>query len=110
MQNAYKFKEAIFVVLIVINAILALIFSGSNYAISSKDTIQAKILYKVSSSIYQLSFTTDEPPNDKTDKMACAPSEDSDQPGRPLSLIRALAVRMKKPWVLSNPLSAQRRL
>ena len=40
----------------------------------------------------------------------CAPSEDSDQPGHPPSLIRVFAVRMKKPWVLSNPLSAQRRL
>ena len=28
-----------------------------------------------------------EPPHDKTDKMACAPSEDSDQPGHPPSLI-----------------------
>ena len=30
--------------------------------------------------------TTKEPPRDKTNKMACAPSEDSDQPGHPLSL------------------------
>ena len=28
-----------------------------------------------------------EPPHDKTNKMACAPSEDSDQPGHPPSLI-----------------------
>ena len=40
----------------------------------------------------------------------CAPSEDSDQPGQPPSLIRVFAVRMKKAWVLSYPLSAQRRL
>ena len=40
----------------------------------------------------------------------CAPSEDSDQPGHPPSLIRVFAVRMKKPWVLSCPLNAQRRL
>ena len=40
----------------------------------------------------------------------CAPSEDSDQPGHPPSLIRVFAVRMKKTWVLSYPLSAQRRL
>ena len=40
----------------------------------------------------------------------CAPSEDSDQPGHPPSLIRVFAVRMKKAWVLSYPLSAQRRL
>ena len=35
-----------------------------------------------------------------------APSEDSDQTGR----IRGFAVRMKKAWTLSYPLSAQRRL
>ena len=40
----------------------------------------------------------------------CAPSEDSDQPGHPPSLIRVFAGRMKKAWVLSYPLSAQRRL
>ena len=40
----------------------------------------------------------------------CAPSEDSDQPGHPPSLIRVFAVRMKKTRVLSYPLSAQRRL
>ena len=36
----------------------------------------------------------------------CAPSKDSDQP----SLIKVFAVRMKKPWVLSYPLSTQRSL
>ena len=36
----------------------------------------------------------------------CASSEDSDQPGHPPSLIRVFAVCMKKPWVLSYPLSA----
>ena len=40
----------------------------------------------------------------------CAPSEDTDQPGHLPSLIRVFAVRMKKPQVLSYPLSAQRRL
>ena len=39
--------------------------------------------------------------------MACASSEDSDQPGHPPSLIRAFAVRMKKAWVLSYPLSVR---
>ena len=51
-----------------------------------------------------------EPPHDKTNKMACAPSKDSNQPGHPPSLIRILTVRMKKAWVLSYPLSAQWRL
>ena len=35
------------------------------------------------------------PPHDKTNKMTCAPSEDSDQPGHPPSLIRVFAVRSK---------------
>ena len=51
-----------------------------------------------------------EPPHDETNKMACAPSEDSDQPGHPPSRISVFAVHMKKAWVLSYPLSAQRRL
>ena len=38
--------------------------------------------------------------------MACAPSEDSDQPGHPPSLIRVFAVCMKKAWVLTYPFSA----
>ena len=46
----------------------------------------------------------------KTDKMACAPSEDSDQPGHPPSLIRVFAVCLKKAWVLNYPLSVQQRL
>ena len=36
-----------------------------------------------------------EPQHDKTNKMTCAPSEDSDQPGHPPSLIRVFAVRSK---------------
>ena len=57
-----------------------------------------------------IKLLTFEPPHDKTNEMACAPSEDSDQPGHPPSLIRVSAVRMKKAWVLSYPLSAQRGL
>ena len=49
--------------------------------------------------------------HDKPNKMACAPSEDSDQSGHPPpSLIRVFAVHMKKAWVLSYLLSAQWRL
>ena len=55
-------------------------------------------------------YCRNEPPRDKAKKMACAPSEDSDQTGHPPSLIIVFAVRMKKAWVLSYPLSAQRRL
>ena len=40
---------------------------------------------------------------------SASPSEDSDQPGHLPSLIRVFAVRMKKAWVLSYALSAQRR-
>ena len=40
----------------------------------------------------------------------CAPSEDSDQPGHLPRLIRVFTVRMKKHWVFSLPLSAQRGL
>ena len=36
---------------------------------------------------------TYEPQHYKTNKMTCAPSEDSDQPGHPPSLIRVFAVR-----------------
>ena len=51
-----------------------------------------------------------EPPHDKTNKMSKVPIEDSDQPGHLPSLIRVFTVRMKKAWVLSYPLSAQRKL
>ena len=46
----------------------------------------------------------------KTNKMAFAPSEDSDQPQLPPSLIRVFFISMKNPWILSYSLSAQRRL
>ena len=51
-----------------------------------------------------------EPPHDKTNKMECVPSEDSDQPGHPPSLIRVFAIRMKKAWVCSYPLSPSKDL
>ena len=53
---------------------------------------------------------TNEPHRDKTNKMACAPSEDSDQPGHPPSLIRVFTVCLKKAMILSYPLSVQQRL
>ena len=40
----------------------------------------------------------------------CASSEDTDQPGHPPSLIRVFAFSIKKHWVFSYPLRAQRRL
>ena len=57
-----------------------------------------------------LSAWRSEPQHNKTNKQACVPSEDSDQPGHPPSLIRVFAVHMKKPWVLSYPFNTQRRL
>ena len=55
--------------------------------------------------IYQV-----EPAHDKTNKMTCAPSEDSDQPGHLPSLIRQILRCLHEGfWVLSFPKSAQRR-
>ena len=59
---------------------------------------------------YTVFIKTFDPPHDKTNTMACAPSEDSDQPGHLPRLIRVFTVRMKKAWVISYPLNAQRRL
>ena len=42
--------------------------------------------------------TVNEPPHDKTNKMACVPSEDSDQSGNPPCLIRVFAQ-----WVAKDP-------
>ena len=53
---------------------------------------------------------SNEPQHDKTNRMTCAPSEVSDQPGHPLSLIRVFAGRMKKACIRNYQLSAQRRL
>ena len=50
------------------------------------------------------------PQHNKTNKMTCAPSEGSDQPGWMPRLIRVFAVRMKKCWDIGYPESAQRRL
>ena len=61
-------------------------------------------------SVKRFRFIPYEPPHDKTNKMACAPSEDSDQPGHSPSLIRVFAFRLKKAWIVSYPLSAERRL
>ena len=46
----------------------------------------------MAASIVQVGWTY-ETTRDKTNKIACAPSENSDQPGHPPSLIRVFAVR-----------------
>ena len=52
-----------------------------------------------------------EPRHDKTNNVSVRPAKtNSDQPGHPPSLISVFAVRMKKSWALSYPLSAQQRL
>ena len=52
---------------------------------------------------------TNEPPHDKTNNVAVRPAKTQISLGiRPV--IRVFAVRMKKAWVLSYPLSARRRL
>ena len=80
-------------------------------------------IYVTSRLVYQrfMLYSVYEPPHDKKKKktttkkkqqqktkkkkMACAPSEDSNQPEHPPSLIRVFAVRMKKVWILSFPAS-----
>ena len=50
-----------------------------------------------------------EPPHDKTNKMACAPSKDWDQPGHLPNLIRVFAVRfMDSLWPNSSSCGQQR--
>ena len=56
------------------------------------------LIYYCSSSLPSLLIFEAE--HDKTNKMTCASSEDSDQPVHPPSLIGTFAVRMKIHWVL----------
>ena len=51
-----------------------------------------------------------ESPHDKTNKIACAPSEDTYQPGHPLSLIKVFSVRSVGSWGPNVSLCWQRRL
>ena len=53
-----------------------------------KQTHNSILVSNLFSAIFLVLF---EPPRDKTNKMACAPSEDSNQPGHPPSLIRVFA-------------------
>ena len=72
--------------------------------------LKINLTLKAAAEIVKCLKLINELPHEKTNKPACAPSKDSDQPGHPPSLIRVFTVRMKKAWVLSYPLSAQRRL
>ena len=42
-----------------------------------------------------------EPKHDKNNKITCAPSIDSDQPGHLPNVIKVFAVHLKKVWVLN---------
>ena len=52
-------------------------------------------VYKIftNKKLLKLVSILNEPPRDKTNNVTCAPSEESDQPGHPPSLIRVFAVR-----------------
>ena len=64
-----------------------------SYKLLSKiDLFYPKFL-KSPLSAWNIFYSIYEPPHDKTNKMICAPSEDSDQPGHPPRLIRVFAVR-----------------
>ena len=72
---------------------------------SVDSTVLPDLFVQVLRAITTLRF---EPHHDKTNKMACAPSEDSDQPGHPPSLIIGFAVRMEVAWTLSYTVSASK--
>ena len=62
---------------------------------------------------FELFVSLNEPPHDKTNKMICAPSEDSDQTWHPPSLpslIRVFAVRSMGSWGPDVSSCGQRRL
>ena len=82
-------------------------FASSGYANVSASIVSLKRLFV--SKIFLDTFNTFKP-HDKTNQLVCAPGEDSDQPGHPPCLIRVFADRTKKAWILSYPLSAQRKL
>ena len=60
--------------------------------------------------ILSVNLTGGEPPHDKTNKMVFVPSEDSDQPGHLLTLIRVFAVHLVGSWGPSVSSCGQRKL
>ena len=67
---------------------------------SSSDFVGC-ICFFISTVSCSTAFTITELPHSKTNKMTCSPSEEIDQPGHPASLIRVVALRLMKAWVLS---------
>ena len=89
--------------------VILTVWENSKCSENCEDWNAAKLL-NWSRNVAAFLSLTNESPQDKANIMASAPSEDSDQPGHPPGLTRLVAVRMKKPWVLSYPLSVQGRL
>ena len=81
---------------------IQLVNTGNRIRIAAK--ISEGFTLLLPSFTYMIPSSLFEPPHDKTNKMVCAPSEDSDQPGHPPSLIWVLAVSMKKAWAFSAQL------
>ena len=79
-------------------------YNTISYRLVSRNVLSQSFLLTIFSLPYKLSQCMTKP------TMACAHSEDSDQPEHPPGLIRVFPVRMKKAWVFSYPFSAQRRL
>ena len=73
------------------NNIYYLKIAGSSKSIYSQDYFDGNFSKEVVFGLEGEHFTF-EPQQDETSKMTCAPSEDSDQPGHPPSLIRVFAV------------------
>ena len=71
-------------------------------ALRENNTVMKKLNLKIPSAFC---CKTVEPLHDKTNKLTCAPSEDSDQPGHPHSLISVFSDLMKKLWALSYTMS-----
>ena len=78
-------------------------FGTSNRAVIIADDAFIRIIRIVQAN--GCNTKKDEPRHDKTNKVTVRPAK-TDQPGHPPSLIRVIAVRMKKAWVLSYSLSA----
>ena len=64
---------------------ISTIFTSAGSYLKWNWEISSQVLVWVTCGLY-------EPPRDKINTMACAPSEDSDQPGHPPSLIRVFTV------------------
>ena len=116
MQSEAVFEQGIALIVDIFFSLHSNILSHArllwlkNFIASRLPTLDLWLWHFCICSIRCSAWNTNEPPQDKTNKVVCAPSEDSDQPGHPPSLIRVFDVRMKKTWTLSYPLSAQRRL